>query len=133
MHFESRKHILEYDDVANKQRKVIYAFRNDLLNPDYDIMSKLDENRLEYIQNLLMNAEIIDGMAAEDFDYDYIITKFKEELNLIVEKEDIVAEDYEALEQKLTSIIKEVYEEKNEYSCSRAKKVKLREYFTYKF
>ncbi len=32
MHFESRKHLLEYDDVANKQRKVIYAFRNDLLN-----------------------------------------------------------------------------------------------------
>ncbi len=112
MHFESRKHILEYDDVANKQRQVIYAFRNDLLNPDYDIMSKLDENRLEYIQDLLMNAEIIDGMAAEDFDYEYIITKFKEELNLIIEKEDIVSEDYEALEQKLVSVIKEVYEEK---------------------
>ncbi len=31
MHFESRKHLLEYDDVANEQRKVIYAFRNDLL------------------------------------------------------------------------------------------------------
>ena len=24
MHFESRKHLLEYDDVANQQRKVIY-------------------------------------------------------------------------------------------------------------
>ena len=31
MHFESRKHLLEYDDVANEQRKVIYNFRNDLL------------------------------------------------------------------------------------------------------
>ncbi len=112
MHFESRKHILEYDDVANKQRQVIYAFRNDLLNPDYDITSKLDENRSEYIQNLLMNAEIIDGMPAEDFDYDYIITKFKEELNLIVEKEDIISEEYQSLEEKLVSIIKEVYEEK---------------------
>lgn len=112
MHFESRKHILEYDDVANKQRQVIYAFRNDLLNPDYDIMSKLDENRLEYIQNLLMHADIIEGMPAEDFNYEYIITKFKEELNLVVEKDDIVSEDYENLETKLTSIIKEVYEQK---------------------
>ena len=47
------KHLLEYDDVANEQRKVIYSFRNDLLKPDYDIDSKLDENRIEYIQNLL--------------------------------------------------------------------------------
>ena len=36
MHFESRKHLLEYDDVANQQRKVIYSFRNDLLKPDFD-------------------------------------------------------------------------------------------------
>ncbi|PLY05147.1 MAG: preprotein translocase subunit SecA [Arcobacter sp.] len=112
MHFESRKHLLEYDDVANKQRKVIYSFRNDLLNPEYDIMSKLDENRLEYIQNLLMNAEIIEGMPSEDFNYEFVITKFKEELNLIITEEDIVSKDYEELEEKLTSIIKEVYEEK---------------------
>ncbi len=112
MHFESRKHILEYDDVANKQRQVIYAFRNDLLDPNYDITSKLDENRVEYIENLLADAGIINGMPAEDFNYDYIITKFKEELNLLVEKEDIESEDYESLEQKLVSIIKDVYEEK---------------------
>ncbi len=112
MHFESRKHLLEYDDVANEQRKVIYAFRNDLLNPDYDINSKLDENRLEYIQNLLANAEIIDGMPAEDFNYEFLITKFKEELNLIIEKEDIEAQNYAELEEKLVSLIKSVYEEK---------------------
>jgi len=112
MHFESRKYILEYDDVANKQRKVIFAFRNDLLNPEYDIGSKLDENRLEYIQNLLANGEIINGMPSEDFDYDYIVTKFKEELNLIVTKEDIQADSYDELEEKLVEIIKEVYENK---------------------
>lgn len=112
MHFEQRKHILEYDDVANKQRQVIYEFRNDLLDPEYNIMSKLDENRLEYVQNLLADAEIMDGMPSEDFNYDYIVTKFKEELNLVVELSDVKAEDYEALEIKLTNIIKEVYEEK---------------------
>jgi preprotein translocase subunit SecA len=44
MHFESRKHLLEYDDVANQQRKVIYNFRNDLLSPTFDITAKLEEN-----------------------------------------------------------------------------------------
>jgi len=117
MHFESRKHLLEYDDVANQQRKVIYAFRNDLLRPDYDITSKLDENRGEYAENILANAEIIDGMPAEDYNYDFIITKFKEELHLVITKENIESESYEALVEKLISIIKDVYEKKMEVAA----------------
>ncbi len=112
MHFESRKHLLEYDDVANKQRKVIYSFRNDLLDPNFKITEKLDENRAEYISNLLMHANIINGMAAEDFDYDFIINKVKEELNLELTLENIRSESFDDLQEKLLTIIKEVYEEK---------------------
>src|SRR5207244_12597151 len=32
--FDIRKHLLEYDDVLNKQREVIYARRRDLLSRD---------------------------------------------------------------------------------------------------
>lgn len=114
MHFESRKHLLEYDDVSNEQRKVIYKFRNDLLKPDYDIDTKLNENKLEYVQTTLSNAEIIDGMPSEDYNYDYIIAKFKEELHLIITLEDIQAENYEDLEIKLTEIVNSVYTKKME-------------------
>ncbi|MDD3008895.1 MAG: preprotein translocase subunit SecA [Arcobacter sp.] len=112
MHFESRKHLLEYDDVANEQRKVIYSFRNDLLKPDFDIDSKLDENRLEYVQNLLSDANIIPGMAGEDFNYEFIKTKFKEELRLLVDIEDMKSDSYEELEENLNSFLKEVYNRK---------------------
>ena len=114
MHFESRKHLLEYDDVSNEQRKVIYKFRNDLLKPDYDIDTKLNENKLEYVQTTLSNAEIIDGMPSEDYNYDYIVAKFKEELHLIITLEDIQAENYEDLEIKLTEIVNSVYTKKME-------------------
>src|SRR5260370_33993573 len=30
-HFESRKHVLEYDDVMNKQREAVYGLRHQLL------------------------------------------------------------------------------------------------------
>lgn len=40
LHFESRKHLLEYDDVANEQRKTIYRYRNELLDENYDIRAK---------------------------------------------------------------------------------------------
>lgn len=121
MHFESRKHLLEYDDVANKQRKVIYNFRNDLLQTDYDIDSKLEENRKEYIHTLLVNGDIIDGMPAEDFNYDYIITKFKEELHLIVTLEDITVTSFEELEEKLIVMITEVYARKMSMAASEQK------------
>lgn len=112
MHFESRKHLLEYDDVANEQRKVIYSFRNDLLKEDYDISSKIDENRVEYVQNLLSELNITQGLSEDEFDYEQLIAKLKEELHFIVKIEDIKSEDYEALENRLVQILKDVYDQK---------------------
>ena len=112
MHFESRKHLLEYDDVANEQRKVIYAFRNDLLKEDYDITSKIDENRVEYVQNLLSELHITQLLNEDEFDYEQLIARLKEELHFIVKVEDIKSEDYEDLENRLVKILKDVYEQK---------------------
>lgn len=112
MHFESRKHLLEYDDVANQQRKVIYSFRNDLLRPDYDISSKIDENRIDYVQNVLAEANIVSGMAEEDFNYESIISRFLEDLYLKISIEDIKKESYEELEEHLIYILKNIYDNK---------------------
>lgn len=35
-HFDSRKHVLEYDDVINKHREIIYSRRSTLLNSSED-------------------------------------------------------------------------------------------------
>ena len=121
MHFESRKHLLEYDDVANQQRKVIYSFRNDLLKPDYNIDSKLEENRFEYVQNLLSNAHIIKGMPSEDFDLALIKIKLEEELRLIVTLEDLKCNSYEDLEEKLVPMLREVYNSKMAMAASEQK------------
>lgn len=112
MHFESRKHLLEYDDVANEQRKVIYNFRNDLLSEDFDIGSKIDENRIEYIQNLLADANISQTTPVEDFDYTFIVAKLKEDLHFIIDEKEIESTDYEVLENQLISILKDTYENK---------------------
>lgn len=112
MHFESRKHLLEYDDVANEQRKVIYSFRNDLLKEDYDISSKIDENRVEYVQNLLSELNITQALSEDEFDYEQLVARLKEELHFIVKIEDIKSEDYESLENRLVQILKDVYEQK---------------------
>ncbi len=112
MHFESRKHLLEYDDVANEQRKVIYNFRNDLLKPDYDIDSKLEENRVEYVHNLLSNANIVNGMPSEDFNYEFVKAKLEEELHIVATIEELKSESFEELEEKLTNVMRNIYDMK---------------------
>jgi len=46
--FDMRKHLLEYDDVANDQRKVIYQQRNELLEST-DISETLDAIRADVV------------------------------------------------------------------------------------
>jgi len=113
MHFESRKHLLEYDDVANEQRKVIYTFRNELLDEKFDINSKISENIAEFATVLIENAkEISQSAMADDFEYENVVLKIKEELNLDITKEDIVGSDFEEIEEKLLAILTKNYEDK---------------------
>jgi len=53
MHFQMRKRLLEYDDVMNKQREVIYTFREDILHGK-DIKDLiLDDFVKEYLEKLV--------------------------------------------------------------------------------
>jgi len=47
--FDMRKHLLEYDDVANDQRRVIYQQRNELLEAS-DISATLDAMRADVVR-----------------------------------------------------------------------------------
>ena len=40
MHYDARKHLLEYDDVANDQRKVVYQLRDELMGTE-DVKSAM--------------------------------------------------------------------------------------------
>lgn len=80
LHFESRKYVLEYDDVANEQRKTIYVYRNELLDPNYDLNEKINSNRVEYVDYLFENAEIFDGMDKDDINYEPLISALRNEI-----------------------------------------------------
>ncbi|MBZ8008060.1 preprotein translocase subunit SecA [Campylobacter sp. RM9334] len=79
LHFESRKHILEYDDVANEQRKTIYKYRNELLDTNYDIETKVEQNIAEYVDYLIHN---LNDLSAEN-----LVELFKNEINLELDLE----------------------------------------------
>jgi len=112
MHFEGRKQIVEYDDVANEQRKLVYKFRNDVLDPSYDIDAKVDEIRSEYIVSTLMNCDIFPGQSEEDFNLEKLASVLKEEINEDLETESFKSKEYELLAEELIKTVKKAYDEK---------------------
>ncbi|SFV51524.1 Protein export cytoplasm protein SecA ATPase RNA helicase (TC 3.A.5.1.1) [hydrothermal vent metagenome] len=112
MHYESRKNILEYDDVANHQRKAIYSFRNQLLDPEFDIGAKIKENRSEYIRHHMMECEIFDGVPKEDFNIEKFIATIKEELNVDIPIEQLQDKEQDEIYDIVTQILEAHYEEK---------------------
>jgi len=64
--FDIRKHLLEYDDVANDQRKVVYGQRNDLME-DEDIHDVILEFRYNVFGNMV-NRYMPEGSIDEQWD-----------------------------------------------------------------
>jgi preprotein translocase subunit SecA len=112
MHFESRKHLLEYDDVSNEQRKVIYNFRRDLLDPEYDTGKKVEENRAEYVADLVARCDIFDGLPKEDYNIEKLTALIKEDVN--EEMENLSNLEYEELMEAIIKVLQEKYEQKME-------------------
>ncbi len=68
MNFSARKHVLEYDDVMNKQREVIYAERNRILDGK-DIHGRVEEMLGETVSDGVL--QFCNEQAyAEEWDWD---------------------------------------------------------------
>ncbi|MDR0468118.1 MAG: preprotein translocase subunit SecA [Campylobacteraceae bacterium] len=112
MHFEARKHLLEYDDVANEQRKSIYNFRNELLDERFDIDTRVKEIRKEYVQNLLLRAGLSEGLEQEGDEIERLVAYLKEEINEYFENGDFDGLTNDDIFEKLVSKLEQNYDVK---------------------
>ena len=112
MHYEGRKQIVEYDDVANEQRKIVYKFRNQLLSEDYDIAAKINEIREEYVAAVLALSDIFAGADKEDFNLEKLAQLLKEEMNFDLDINQLKELEYEELYAKVIELLKTAYDEK---------------------
>ena len=112
LHFESRKNLLEYDDVINEQRKVIYNFRNNLLDSTYDLSVKLDEIRDEFVQSLLFKSEIFESGVKEDYDLKKLASIIKDEVNEEIDFKEFENLDFNELKNKIYKFLKDSYNAK---------------------
>ncbi|GAA9166144.1 preprotein translocase subunit SecA [Helicobacter pylori] len=89
LHFESRKHLLEYDDVANEQRKSVYKFRDELLDANYDISAKIAENREYALNQIFSKLKAFDHQNLSEEELLGLKNILKEDFNAHVTLEDL--------------------------------------------
>ena len=75
MNYDARKHLLEYDDVANDQRKVIYQLRDELMGVD-DVQDRFIAIREEVIGDLFAGY-ISTEQAEEDWDVEGLVNALR--------------------------------------------------------
>ena len=112
LHFEARKHLLEYDDVANEQRKTIYKYRDELLDKNYDMSEKIAQNRVEYATNLLDTAEIFHGGLKDDYDIKNLCSIIIADCGEEIDESELKGLEYNELVEKIAQILEARYNEK---------------------
>ncbi len=114
--FDIRKHVIQYDDVMNKQREVIYGQRRQVLNGEnlHDSFIKMVDGLAESIVKTYCGED----QYPENWDWDAIRSSAEGILvpvgSLNFSKDDIESLDKEDLKEKLIELIKDKYEAKEQ-------------------
>ena len=114
--FDYHKQVLEYDDVANDQRRVVYAQRNELLEAD-DISDAIAGIRDDVI-NELISDYIPPGSVEEQWDIPALEERLKNEFGVHLPIQTWLDEDNslyeETLREKITQVLDDIYSKKAE-------------------
>ncbi|WP_299733119.1 preprotein translocase subunit SecA [uncultured Endozoicomonas sp.] len=114
--FDIRKQLLEYDDVANDQRKVVYTQRDELLNAD-DVSSSIEALREDVVHDLI-SQYIPPQSLEEQWDVKGLEEKLGSELNerMPVQQwlDDDDRLDEEALRERILQTVIDSYRKKEE-------------------
>jgi preprotein translocase subunit SecA len=97
--FDIRKNLLEYDDVANDQRKVIYEQRNELMSTD-DISDTIRAIRVDVV-NAAIDTHLPPGSLEEQWDLDGLSAALARDFGLRVDVKSWVEAETTFDEQKL--------------------------------
>lgn len=111
MHQDERANLLKFDDIANQQRKVVYAQRNELMESD-DVTETIDSLREEVINNIV-DMYVPQGSLEEQWDIPGLEKALHEELGAQLDIQAWLAADKnlyeEKLREKLVSELAEAY------------------------
>ncbi len=112
--FDVRKQLLEYDDVANDQRKEVYALRNELMGED-EVSDRISQIRADVLAEVI-DTHITPQSLDEQWDVPGLEESLKREFDMEMDLSGWLAEDEslheEPLRQRILDEITQAYEDK---------------------
>jgi len=110
--FSIRKHLLEYDDVMNKQRESIYSLRKDTLKGKD--MKEYIQELVETLVDWIMENHTPKEKSPEDWDAEGFYKSIASQFGLDIEELNIDWEtiNYDELKEKILTVLKNNYGEK---------------------
>ncbi|HEX5420293.1 MAG TPA: preprotein translocase subunit SecA, partial [Gammaproteobacteria bacterium] len=101
--FDIRKQLLEYDDVANAQRKVVYQQRAELMEAE-DVADAIKGIRAEVV-DLTVNEYVPPDSVEELWDKEGLSKAVAREFGVDIDVEKLLEEDHSLTETGLTKIV----------------------------
>jgi preprotein translocase subunit SecA len=111
-HFASRKHVLEYDDVMNKQRTAVYGMRKQLLKGENQ-----KERIVEIVHGIVrsfVDQYCAETIRPEQYDLTGLQTAVLNQFGLKFETEDVAGLKTVEIENKLDELLDQRYDEKEQ-------------------
>jgi preprotein translocase subunit SecA len=112
--FDMRKQVLEYDDVMNQQRDVIYSQRRELLGAD-DVHDVIEDMRTDFVARLV-DTHMPPNVHAEDWDLEGLRHNLAERVGLDVNVKALVEgnqiESSDAMKEHLVAALAGMMDEK---------------------
>ena len=110
--FDARKQLLEYDDVANEQRKVVYQERNALM--DSENISENIQTIREEVVNSIISRHIPYQSMEEQWDVEALEKDLVDEFNLKLPLREMLEKDDDLHEETLRDLVLEKVVDINE-------------------
>jgi preprotein translocase subunit SecA len=108
--FESRKHLLEYDDVMNRQREEIYSLRREILSGKQSKEEVL--GLAEMILDYLLGRHLPEAKSPEEWDLAALDLELKEYYGFEPARFDFTGKTREQIREILLEALRESYEGK---------------------
>ncbi len=97
--YDIRKNLLEYDDVANDQRKVVYQQRSELLEGE-DVQESVESIRFDVI-DMIISRYVPPASLDEQWDIKGLTASLEEEFGLVLDIQDWLDKDDSLHEEPL--------------------------------
>jgi preprotein translocase subunit SecA len=108
--FEMRKHLLEYDDVMNKQRQAIYSMRRSLLEGEDQ-----RERVMEMAEDLVggyIDTRCPEGVHISTYDLTGLKNDVLTQFGVRIDTEDLIGASREEVEDRVWEKVRQRYEER---------------------